>query len=132
MVYCLKHKTIFTFNMIYLIPLFSKTFFTHLGIELTNFWQLFAISSSWYQTKIMASISLLIVVQYFNLSLFLIILHRFAMWFKSGEFPGHSKTFVPFSCNTFCTFLAEWQGARSCYNIPPPSGNVICMSLITL
>ena len=43
----------------------------------------------------------------FRPQLFLIIPHKFSMGFKSGKFPGHSKTFIPFSCYTFCTFLAE-------------------------
>ena len=40
----------------------------------------------------------------FRSQLFLIIPDKFSMEFKSGEFPGHSKTFIPFSCNIFCTF----------------------------
>ena len=112
--------------------LFLRTFFTHLGIELINFWQRFAMSSSWCQTEIMASTSLLTVVQSFDLSLFLMILRKFSMGFESGKFPGYSKTFISFSCNIFCTFLAEWQGAKSCLNMLPPSGNAICISLITL
>ena len=62
--------------------------------------------------QIMASTSLLTIVQSFDLSLFLIVPHKFSMGFKSGEFPGHSKTFIPFFCNTFCTFLAEWQRSQ--------------------
>ena len=104
--------------------MFLRTFFTRLAIELTNFWKLFAISSSWYQTEIMASISLLTVVQSFDLSLFLIIPYKFSMGFKSCEFLGHSKTFILYSCNTFCTFQQNVKGPNHAVICPHPECNL--------
>ena len=81
-----------------------KNFLHSFGIELTNFWQLFAISSSWYQTEIMASISLLTV---FDFSLFLIIPHKFSTGFKCGEFPGHSKNRYSIFLRHFLHFFSR-------------------------
>ena len=44
----------------------------------------------------------------------LIIDQRFSMGFKSGELPGHSKVLMLLSFMNATTFLAVWQGARSC------------------
>jgi len=49
--------------------------------------------------------SLVRVVQSFLSSLVFTILYKFATGFKSGEFPGQSKTLIPFSSKIFFTFL---------------------------
>jgi len=54
---------------------------------------------------ITASMSLIRVVQSFLSSLVFTIFHKFSIGFKSGEFPGQSRTLVPFSLKIFFTFL---------------------------
>ncbi len=52
-----------------------------------------------------------------SLIFLLIILHRFSMGFRSGEFAGQSSTVTPWSLNQLLVPLAVWAGAKSCWKI---------------
>ena len=78
------------------------------------------------------SIILIFVVQ-FNLRIrALIMAHKFSIGFKSDEFPGQSNN-LNFSIhkNDFVT-MELWKGAKSCWNTPSPSGNLLRMVGISL
>ena len=65
--------------------LFFEACSTRFGKKKIKFWQLFAISSSWYQMEI--TINWVRIVISLDLNRFLITAHKFFMRFKSGEFP---------------------------------------------
>jgi len=78
----------------------------------------------------MASINLIMVVQSSFCQWYFTINHTFSIGLRSGEFPGHSKTFTfCFMKNSF-TFFDSRHGARSCWNIPPPSRKVTLMCVM--
>jgi len=86
-------------------PLFFINCSTRFGIDSISFRQSWAIFSLRNHMPIIASMSLVRVVQSFLSSLVFTILHKFSIGFKSGEFPGQSRTLIPFSSKIFFTFL---------------------------
>ena len=56
--------------------------------------------------------------------LFFMIAHKFSFGLRSGEMPGHSKTLYLLSLKNVCIIFDEWQSARHCGKMPPPSGKV--------
>lgn len=53
-------------------------------------------------------------------TLFLRMHHTFSNGFKSGLLPGHSRSWIPLSCNQLMTIRLRWHGAPSCMNIVQP------------
>ena len=61
----------------------------------------------------MVSISFTMVVQFLLGRRSFIILQRFSIGFKSGEFPRQSNTEILFKLTKFLTFRLVWHGAKS-------------------
>ena len=113
-------------------PFILKTSSTFLHIESMSFLHISFTSVSRNQTWMTLSIILIFVVQ-FNLRIrALIMAHKLSIGFKSGEFHGQPKN-LKFSIhkNDFVS-LELWQGAKSCWNTPSPSGNLLRMVGISL
>ena len=61
------------------------------GMKSTKVEQISFISSSWYQIRILASISLVLVVQSHVYRHLFMIARKFSMGFKYGQLPGQSS-----------------------------------------
>jgi len=85
-----------------------------------------------YHTWIMTFINLSMVVQSNFCNRDFVIDHKFSITLRSGEFPRQSNTFYLCFLKIVFTFLGEGQRARSCWNIPPPSGNALFISVMTI
>ena len=102
---------------------------TRFGIESTSVEQIFGdfiVMVPGTMVLIIATISFSIVEQSTLQILLLIIAHKFSIGLRSGEFPGQSIVVSPFSSKNARIFFEVWQGARSCWKIPSPSGKSLC------
>ena len=71
-----------------------------------------------------------LVIQTISETLFFMSFHIPSMGFKSGLFPGQSRTLIPWTTKYFFIDLAWWHGAPSCMNVQSHLGyqSLICGS----
>ena len=71
------------------------------------------------------------VIQSFLRSWSFLILLRFSLGIKLGEFSGQSNTERLFKAKTLLTVQLVRQGAKFCWKTPEPSGNVLAICDVT-
>ena len=71
-----------------------------------------------------------LVIQTISETLFFMSFHIPSMGFKSGLFPGQSRTLIPWTTKYFFIDLAWWHDAPSCMNVQSHLGyqSLICGS----
>jgi len=72
------------------------------------------------------------VVQYHFCNQDVLIDHKFSIGLRSGEFPGQPNTFNFCFLKIAFAFSDKRHGARSYWNFPPPSGNDLHISVMTV
>jgi hypothetical protein len=97
-------------------PLFFITVLHRFGIESVNFLHSSAEISRHHACLIQRTSSVMLFGCRRRTLRFKII-HRFSMGFRSGEFPGHSRIWIPFDFSQSRTDLAVCAGAESCWKI---------------
>lgn len=83
------------------------------------------------QALMIFSINSVLLVMIFSFAIsFFNAAHTFSIGFRSGEFPGQSRTEILLSCRNLVTFFALWHGAESCINTNSwfPNQSLACRS----
>ena len=94
-------------------PLFWITFSTLFGIDLIRFWQISSPSIE-FHSDMKFTIKSSLLVNCFLERLYFIMLHKFSMGLKSGDWGGHVITLTCFSSKYSFINFDLWQGALSC------------------